>query len=159
MDVRLYMEKINEYIFLSVMVTAYFYFLVAQGIPQPAAVRLILHSSVSAFCGSELATEFAPFTRGRDLTPDLLLKGNWCFHLEMRERQRRRTEEYALLRAYVRQLLYEEKRATLDSIEAEYKEQLAGLRRDAEAEEQKLAEQWAYKHLCLAKFLEQMGCQ
>ncbi|PHT72185.1 hypothetical protein T459_22970 [Capsicum annuum] len=55
--------------------------------------------------------------------------------------------------------LREEKRATLDSIEAEYKEQLAGLRRDAEAEEQKLAEQWAYKHLCLAKFLEQMGCQ
>ncbi|KAF3662878.1 hypothetical protein FXO38_10920 [Capsicum annuum] len=119
------------------MVTAYFYFLVAQGISQLAAVRLILRSSVSAFCGRELATEFAPFTRGGDLTPDLLLK-----------------EIEAKMNA-----LREEKRATLDSIEAEYKEQLAGLRRDAEAEEQKLAEQWAYKHLCLAKFLEQMGCQ
>ncbi|PHT37592.1 Transcription factor AS1 [Capsicum baccatum] len=55
--------------------------------------------------------------------------------------------------------LRDEKRATLDSIEAEYKGQLAGLRRDAETEEQKLAEQWAYKHLRIAKLLEQMGCQ
>ncbi|NP_001313160.1 transcription factor AS1-like isoform X1 [Nicotiana tabacum] len=55
--------------------------------------------------------------------------------------------------------LREEQKATLDRIEAEYKEQLAGLRRDAEAKEQKLAEQWASKHLRLSKFLEQMGCQ
>ncbi|KAF3664206.1 hypothetical protein FXO37_11605 [Capsicum annuum] len=100
-------------------------------------MRLILHSSVSAFCGRELATEFAPFARCGDLTPDLLLK-----------------EIEAKMNA-----LRDEKRATLDSIEAEYKGQLAGLRRVAETEEQKLAEQWAYKHLRLAKLLEQMGCQ
>lgn len=55
--------------------------------------------------------------------------------------------------------LREEQKASLDRIEAEYREQLAGLRRDAEAKEQKLAEQWAAKHVRLAKFLEQMGCR
>ncbi|GLT38924.1 hypothetical protein SLA2020_131400 [Shorea laevis] len=55
--------------------------------------------------------------------------------------------------------LREEQKASLDRIEAEYREQLAGLRRDAEAKEQKLAEQWATKHLRLTKFLEQMGCR
>ncbi|KAK9290084.1 hypothetical protein L1049_008248 [Liquidambar formosana] len=55
--------------------------------------------------------------------------------------------------------LREDQKATLDRIEAEYREQLAGLRRDAEAKEQKLAEQWAAKHLRLTKFLEQMGCR
>ena len=55
--------------------------------------------------------------------------------------------------------LREEQKATLDRIQAEYREQLEGLRRDAEAKEQKLAEQWTAKHLCLTKFLEQMGCR
>lgn len=55
--------------------------------------------------------------------------------------------------------LREEQKTTLDRIEAEYREQIAGLRRDAEAKEQKLAEQWAAKHLRLAKVLEQMGCR
>lgn len=55
--------------------------------------------------------------------------------------------------------LREEQAAALERIEAEYKEQLAGLRRDAEAKEQKLAEQWAAKHLRLTKFLEQFGCR
>ncbi|XP_019162940.1 PREDICTED: transcription factor AS1 [Ipomoea nil] len=54
--------------------------------------------------------------------------------------------------------LMEEQKTSLDRIESDYKEQLAGLRRDAEAKEQKLAEQWASKHLRLTKFLEQMGC-
>ncbi|KHN12041.1 Protein rough sheath 2 like [Glycine soja] len=49
--------------------------------------------------------------------------------------------------------------AALDRIEAEYREQLAGLRRDAESKEQKLAEQWAAKHLRLTKFVEQVGCR
>ncbi|KAF3642651.1 hypothetical protein FXO37_22401 [Capsicum annuum] len=43
--------------------------------PQPAAVRLI-PSSVNALSGRKLATEFAPFARGGDQTPDLLLKGH-----------------------------------------------------------------------------------
>lgn len=55
--------------------------------------------------------------------------------------------------------LREEQKATLDRIEAEYRERLAGLRRDAEAKEQKLAEQWAAKHSRLTMFLEQIGCQ
>lgn len=55
--------------------------------------------------------------------------------------------------------LREEQKSTLDRIEAEYREQLEGLRRDAEAKEQKLAEQWAAKHLHLTKFLEQTGCR
>ncbi|KAE8696578.1 Transcription factor AS1 [Hibiscus syriacus] len=55
--------------------------------------------------------------------------------------------------------LREEQKTALDRIEAEYREQLEGLRRDAEAKEQKLAEQWASKHLQLTKFLEQMECR
>lgn len=55
--------------------------------------------------------------------------------------------------------LREEQKATLDRIEVEYREQLAGLRRDAEGKEKKLAEQWAAKHSHLTMFLEQMGCQ
>ena len=55
--------------------------------------------------------------------------------------------------------LREEQQAALERIEVEYREQLVGLRRDAEAKEQKLAEQWAAKHARLTKFLEQMGCQ
>lgn len=53
--------------------------------------------------------------------------------------------------------LREEQKVALERIEAEYREQLAGLQRDAEAKEQKLADQWAAKHLRLTKFLEQMG--
>ncbi|KAK4268766.1 hypothetical protein QN277_025374 [Acacia crassicarpa] len=55
--------------------------------------------------------------------------------------------------------LREEEKAALDRIEAEYREQLAGLRRDAETKEQKLAEQWAAKHSKVSKFLDQMGCR
>ena len=55
--------------------------------------------------------------------------------------------------------LKEEEKASLERIEAEYKEQLATLRRDAESKEQKLAEQWAAKHVRLTKFLDQMGCR
>ncbi|WOL16566.1 hypothetical protein Cni_G25353 [Canna indica] len=55
------------------------------------------------------------------------------------------------------QALREEQQAALDRIEAKYKEQIAGLRKDAEAKEQKLAEQWAAKHVRLSKFLEQVG--
>ncbi|XP_022982614.1 transcription factor AS1-like [Cucurbita maxima] len=55
--------------------------------------------------------------------------------------------------------LREEEKSGLERIEAEYKEQLAGLRKDAEAKEQKLADQWAAKHLSLTKFLEHMGCR
>ncbi|KAI9114801.1 hypothetical protein K1719_014499 [Acacia pycnantha] len=49
--------------------------------------------------------------------------------------------------------LWEEKMAALDRMEAEYRERLAELRRDAETKEQKLAA----KHSRLSKFLEQIG--
>ncbi|XP_047979640.1 transcription factor AS1 [Salvia hispanica] len=55
--------------------------------------------------------------------------------------------------------LREEQKATIERIEAEYREQIAGLRREAEMKEQKLAEQWAAKHLRLTKFVEQIGCR
>ncbi|CAI0472718.1 unnamed protein product [Linum tenue] len=69
-------------------------------------------------------------------------------------RMREKTEEIeAKIKA-----LREEQKAAVDAIEAEYRDQLAGLRRDAEAKEQKLADQWAAKHGRLTCFLEQMGC-
>ena len=68
----------------------------------------------------------------------------------------RRREKMEEIESKVR-ALREEQTAVLDRIEAEYREQLAGLRRDAEAKEQKLAEQWATKQFRLSKFLEQVG--
>nr|UQW61343.1 transcription factor MYB91-like protein [Amana edulis] len=53
--------------------------------------------------------------------------------------------------------LREEQQTAVERIEAEYREQISGLRWDAEAKEQKLAEQWATKHARLGKFLEQIG--
>ncbi|KAL0309856.1 UNVERIFIED_CONTAM: Transcription factor AS1 [Sesamum calycinum] len=70
------------------------------------------------------------------------------------ERDCRRREKVEDIEAKVR-ALREEQKASLDRIEAEYREQLAGLRKEAEAKEQKLAEQWANKHFQLTKFLDQ----
>ncbi|PSS09871.1 Transcription factor like [Actinidia chinensis var. chinensis] len=72
------------------------------------------------------------------------------------EKACRRREKMEEIESKVR-ALREEQTTALDRIEAEYREQLTGLRRDAEAKEQKLAEQWATKHLRLSKFLEQVG--
>ncbi|CAL9002553.1 unnamed protein product [Prunus brigantina] len=72
------------------------------------------------------------------------------------EKACRRREKMEEIEAKVK-ALREEQKAALDRIEAEYREQLAGLRRDAEAKEQKLTEQWVAKHLRLSKFLDQMG--
>lgn len=74
------------------------------------------------------------------------------------EKATRRREKIEEIEAKIK-ALKEEERAALERIEAEYKEQLVGLRRDAETKEQKLAEQWASKHIRLSKFLEQMGCR
>lgn len=74
------------------------------------------------------------------------------------EKACRRREKIEEMEAKVR-ALWDEQNAALERIEAEYRDQLVGLRRDAEAKEQKLAEQWAAKHARLAKFLEQMGCR
>ncbi|XP_020208386.1 transcription factor AS1 [Cajanus cajan] len=74
------------------------------------------------------------------------------------EKASRRREKMEEVEAKMK-ALREEQTVALDRIEAEYREQLAGLRRDAESKEQKLAEQWAAKHLRLTKFLEQVGCR
>ncbi|XP_052174057.1 transcription factor AS1-like [Diospyros lotus] len=73
------------------------------------------------------------------------------------EKATRRSEKIEAIESKVR-ALQEELKAELDRIEAEYREQLAGLKRDAEAKEQKLADEWAGKHLRLTKFIEKMGC-
>uniref|UniRef100_A0A453JX17 Uncharacterized protein n=1 Tax=Aegilops tauschii subsp. strangulata TaxID=200361 RepID=A0A453JX17_AEGTS len=68
-------------------------------------------------------------------------------------RRREAAEEFeAKMRA-----LWEEQAAAVERLEAEYREKVAGLRRDAELKEQKMAEQWAAKHARLTKFLEQVG--
>lgn len=72
------------------------------------------------------------------------------------EKMCRKKEKMNEIEAKVK-ALREEQKATLDRIEAEYKEQLAGLIRDAEAKEQKLADQWAAKQLHLTRFIEHMG--
>ncbi|KAG1337876.1 transcription factor AS1 [Cocos nucifera] len=74
------------------------------------------------------------------------------------EKACKRREKIEEIEAKVRALREEQQRG-LERIEAEYKEQISGLRRDAEVKEQKLAEQWAAKHTRLTKFLEQMGCR
>ncbi|CAL9761246.1 unnamed protein product [Musa acuminata subsp. burmannicoides] len=74
------------------------------------------------------------------------------------EKAHKRREKMEATEAKIR-ALREEQHAALDRIEAEYREQILGLRRDAEAKEQKLAEQWASKHMRLSKFLEQCGCR
>ncbi|KAK1265250.1 Protein rough sheath 2 [Acorus gramineus] len=74
------------------------------------------------------------------------------------EKARKKREKMEEIEAKVR-ALREEQRVAMERIEAEYKEQIMVLRREAEAKEQKLAEQWATKHARLVKFLEQMGCR
>ncbi|KAK2360759.1 transcription factor AS1 [Trifolium repens] len=74
------------------------------------------------------------------------------------EKASRRREKMEEIEAKIK-ALRDEQAVALDRIEGEYREQLAGLRRDAETKEQKLAEQWAAKHLRLTKFLEQVGCR
>ncbi|KAL2509556.1 Transcription factor AS1 [Forsythia ovata] len=72
------------------------------------------------------------------------------------EKACRRREKMEEIEAKIR-ALREEQKAALDCIEAEYREQLTGLRREAEAKEQKLVDQWASKHMRLTKFLESHG--
>ncbi|GMH30073.1 hypothetical protein Nepgr_031916 [Nepenthes gracilis] len=73
------------------------------------------------------------------------------------EKANRRREKMEEIEVKVKALREEEK-ASLERIEADYRDQLAGMWREAEAKELKLAEQWAAKHLRLMKFIEQMSC-
>ncbi|MCL7047379.1 hypothetical protein MKW94_025409 [Papaver nudicaule] len=73
------------------------------------------------------------------------------------EKVSRRREKMEDIESKIRALREEEK-VMLERIDHEYKEQLSGLKRDAEAKEQKLAEQWMAKHMRLTRFLEQKSC-
>ncbi|XP_009402267.2 protein rough sheath 2-like [Musa acuminata AAA Group] len=72
------------------------------------------------------------------------------------EKTGKRREKMEEIEAKVR-ALREEQQAALERIEAEYGEQIARLRKDAEAKEQKVAVQWAAKHVRLSRFLDQVG--
>jgi len=74
------------------------------------------------------------------------------------EKGNRRREKMEEIEAKIK-ALGEEKNAALDRIEAEYREQLAGLRRDAESKEKKLVEEWNAKHMRVVKCMEQVGCR
>ncbi|KAJ3680797.1 hypothetical protein LUZ60_015286 [Juncus effusus] len=68
-------------------------------------------------------------------------------------KRREKMEEFeAKMRA-----LREEQSLAMERIEGEYREQVSGLRRDAEMKETKLAEQWANKHARLRSFVEQVA--
>ncbi|CAA7389694.1 unnamed protein product [Spirodela intermedia] len=71
------------------------------------------------------------------------------------EKACKRKEKILEIESRVR-ALREEQAAAVEKIEAEFRDQLSALRRDAELKEQKLAEQWAAKHLQLARLLDQM---
>lgn len=72
------------------------------------------------------------------------------------EKAARRREKMEEIESKIR-ALKEEQNVALERIEAEYREQVASLRKDAEAKEQKLAEQWANKQHRLSKFVEQIA--
>ncbi|XP_020202986.1 transcription factor AS1 [Cajanus cajan] len=74
------------------------------------------------------------------------------------EKASRRKEKMDEIEAKIK-ALWVEQNAVLDRIESECREQLAGMRRDAENKEQKLAEQWNAKHMRVVKCMEQVGCR
>lgn len=74
------------------------------------------------------------------------------------EKATRRREKMEEIESKISALMVEQK-ATLERIEEEYWEQLAGLRSDADTKEMKLAEQWTMKHQQLYKLVEQMRVQ
>lgn len=53
--------------------------------------------------------------------------------------------------------LREEEESCLDRLNAEYREQLSAIQRDADAKEAKMMEMWTSKHAKLARFLGQFG--
>lgn len=74
------------------------------------------------------------------------------------EKARRRRDKIEEVEAKI-SALRDEQKVFVERMDAEYRDQIIGLRRDAETKEQKLAEQWSAKHARLTKFLEQMGCR
>ncbi|XP_061352866.1 transcription factor AS1-like [Gastrolobium bilobum] len=150
---------------------------------RPPSPSVTLSLSPSTWLQHERGPENAPLVLG-NVTPNMLMSelGECCKELEEGHRawmahkkeaawRLRRvelqleSEKASRMREKIEEMeakikaLREEQNAALDRIEADYKEQLTGLRRDAETKEQKLAEQWNTKHLRLVKFMEQVGCR
>ncbi|GJN35257.1 hypothetical protein PR202_gb24008 [Eleusine coracana subsp. coracana] len=75
--------------------------------------------------------------------------------LEM-ERDARRREAWEAFEARMRAAAAEQ-RAAAERADREHRDKVAELRRDAEAKEEKMAEQWAAKHARVAKFLDQIA--
>jgi transcription factor MYB, plant len=77
------------------------------------------------------------------------------------EREARRREVWEEFEAKMRAVRAEQA-AAAERVERAYRERVAELRRDAQAKEEKMAEQWAAKHARVAKFLDQVvaggGC-
>ncbi|PON76118.1 Protein rough sheath 2/ASYMMETRIC LEAVES [Trema orientale] len=142
------------------------------GVPDTAATLVMgnlpsTHASIPAACGenlimSELAECCRELDEGHRAWAAHKKEAAWRLRrVELQlesEKACRRREKMEEIEAKVK-ALREEQKVALERIEAEYREQLVGLRRDAEAKEQKLAEQWTAKHMRLSKFLEQMGCR
>ncbi|KAK4798670.1 hypothetical protein SAY86_030996 [Trapa natans] len=74
------------------------------------------------------------------------------------EKTNRRREKMEEIESKI-SFLMEEQKAALERIQEEYQEQLAWVRRDVEAKEMKLAEQWVRKHHQLYTVVEQMRVQ
>jgi transcription factor MYB, plant len=72
------------------------------------------------------------------------------------EREARRREVWEEFEARMRAVRAEQA-AAAERVEREHREKLAELRRDAQAKEEKMAEQWAAKHARVAKFLDQVA--
>ncbi|GFP85299.1 protein rough sheath 2 [Phtheirospermum japonicum] len=72
------------------------------------------------------------------------------------EKARRRKEKTEEIEEKIRRLR-EEEMAFVSRMEGECREELKGLRRDAEAKEAKLMEAWCSNHVKLAKLIQQIG--
>jgi transcription factor MYB, plant len=72
------------------------------------------------------------------------------------EREARLREVWEEFEAKMRAVRAEQA-AAAERVERAYREKVAELRRDAQAKEEKMAEQWAAKHARVAKFLDQVG--
>lgn len=122
------------------------------------------HASISAYGDNLIVTEMVACCRE-------LEEGHraWAAHkkeeawrlrrVELQlesEKASRKREKMEEIEAKVK-ALKEEQKVALERIEGEYRDQLAGLRKDAANKEQKMAEQWAAKHTRLSKFIEQFG--
>ncbi|KAL7090341.1 hypothetical protein ACP275_12G034700 [Erythranthe tilingii] len=72
------------------------------------------------------------------------------------EKARRKREKTEEVEERIRRLR-EEEAAYVSRMEAEYRDEMKGLHRDAEAKEDKLMEEWCSNHVKLVKLLQQIG--